>query len=242
MDEVPQQVTSPIRALRVASEEHRCSYLPQRRARHEYLFAPSVDPDDYHRLMDMGYRRSGVTIYRPICEGCRQCRPLRVPVDAFRPNRSQRRNRRDNSDLELRIGRPRLTHDRWSLYRRYQHHRHREDGDDSPEALEGFLYTSCVNTTEWRYYLDGRLVMIGIADVCRRSISAVYCYWDPMLAQRGLGVFNVLAHISMAAGEGIPHVYLGYMIRDCRKTAYKAGYAPCELLDGRQVWSSPSPA
>ena len=83
--------------------------------------------------------------------------------------------------------------------------------------------------------------MIGIADVCRRSISAVYCYWDPRLARRGLGVFNVLTHISTAAGEGIPYVYLGYLIQDCRKTAYKAGYAPFELLDRRQVWLSRSP-
>ena len=144
-------------------------------------------------------------------------------------------------DLVVRIGRPKLTHDRWALYRRYQHHRHREDGDDTPEALEGFLYTSCVNSTEWRYYLDGLLVMVAIADICPQSISAVYCYWDPRLAHRGLGVFNVLTHISTAAGEGIPYLYLGYLIRDCRKTAYKAGYAPFEFLDHRQAWSSPLP-
>lgn len=239
MQEAPQQVTSPIRALRVVSDEHPCSYLSGLRARHEYLVAPLVRPDDYHRLMDMGFRRSGVTVYRPICDQCSQCRQLRVPAGEFKPSRSQRRNLRRNSDLQIRIGRPKLTHDRWALYRRYQRSRHRDNGDDSPESLEGFLYSTCVNSTEWSYYLNGRLVMVGIADICRRSISAVYCYWEPKLARRGLGTFNVLTHLALAAEEGIPHVYLGFFIHDCPKTTYKAGFAPFELLSGSREWVRP---
>lgn len=241
----PERVRSPVEALRIVSEEHPCPYLPPRRARHEFLFSPSVEPDDYHRLMDLNYRRSGLMVYRPICAGCTACRQLRVRAPEFRPNRSQRRNAKTNADLLIRVGRPILTRGRWDLYRRYQAARHGEHDVGTPAALEAFLYSSCVSTAEWRFVLNGRLVMVGIVDICRTSLSAVYCYWEPALTDRGLGTFNVLSLIDFAAAEGIPYVYLGYHVRTCRKMTYKSLFRPCEELDERGVWrrveADPSP-
>jgi arginyl-tRNA--protein-N-Asp/Glu arginylyltransferase len=45
--------------------------------------------------------------------------------------------------------------------------------------------------------------------------------------------------MALAAEEGIAHVYLGFSIRDCSKTAYKAGFAPFELLSRSRGWLRP---
>eukprot|EP00952_Eustigmatos_sp_NYUAD-ZCMA_P001329 5976-Eustigmatos_ZCMA.PRE.1 len=41
--------------------------------------------------------------YRPYCDGCNACVPLRVPVDRFAPNRSQRRSQRQHGGLLTRV-------------------------------------------------------------------------------------------------------------------------------------------
>lgn len=237
MLDTPQRVQQPIPALRVLSGEQPCCYLPGRAARHEYLFAPQVAPADYHRLMNLNYRRGGLTIYRPVCGGCAECRQLRIRADAFRPNRAQRRVMRANADVQVRIAPPRLDRQRWELYSRYQHQRHGERGqDDSLEALDSFLYQTCVNTVEWSYYLGRRLVMAAICDLCPESLSAVYCFYEPELAHRGLGTFNVLSHLGFARSEGIPFVYLGFYVRQCAKMSYKARFRPHEILHAPDAW------
>lgn len=240
MFDTPQRVQHPIAALRVLSGGQPCCYLPGRTARHEYLFAPRVAPADYHRLMNLNYRRGGVTIYRPVCEACDECRQLRVRAADFRPSRGQRRVQRGNRDLDVRIRPPRLDDERWALYRRYQRQRHGDEGDDdSPDGLADFLYQSCVSTVEWSYFLHDRLVMAAICDVCDESLSAVYCYYDPDLAARGLGTFNVLSHLDFARQEGIPYVYLGFYVRDCAKMRYKAQFRPFEILRNAERWEPP---
>jgi len=75
----------------------------------------------------------------------------------------------------------------------------------------------------------------GIVDREPLAFSAVYCYFDPDLEGRSLGVFNVLASIEECRKAGRPFLYLGYYVRECAAMAYKAQYRPFELLgmDGR---------
>ena len=88
-----------------STEPQACSYLPEREA--VMLFADPnkiIDTDTYARLIDYGFRRSGDNVYRPHCRSCTACIPVRIPVDDFRPNRSQRRNWRANGDLRVHTG------------------------------------------------------------------------------------------------------------------------------------------
>lgn len=213
-----------------------CPYLPEREARHQTLLASECPPGLYSGLMDLNFRRLGPLVYRPSCDACAECRQLRVPVGAFAPSRSQRRCRERNRDLAVALGPPELTDEKLDLYERYLAARHDGQMTGSREELEGFLYVSGIQTVEIAYRLDGRLVAIGIADVEPRALSAVYCYFEPALPDRGLGTFNVLWLLEEAARRRVPHVYLGYFVAGSRTMAYKQGFRPCELLRTDGTW------
>jgi leucyl-tRNA---protein transferase len=80
---------------------------------------------------------------------------------------------------------------------------------------------------------DGALVGVSLTDHLRSGLSGVYKFFAPeMEARRSLGTFIILWHVQRARALGLPYVYLGYWIRESRKMAYKARFAPLEQLDG----------
>ena len=218
---------------------HPCPYLPDRTATLRAFATAGLDGDLYHRFMDAGFRRSGRMVYQPVCDGCRLCVPIRVPVGQFLPNKTQRRTVRRNADLTVTSGPPTFSDEKFAVYRRYVgqwHDRTGEDADD-PAAFQSFLYHSPVDSLEFTYRDDGgRLLAVGIADVCRQSFSSVYFYFDPGDADRSPGTFGALYEIDWCRQAGIPHYYLGYWVAGCRKMAYKANFRPCEMLAGTGQW------
>ncbi|HET9314913.1 MAG TPA: arginyltransferase [Vicinamibacteria bacterium] len=213
-----------------------CPYLPGREARHQTLLASTCPPGLYTGLMDLNFRRLGPLVYRPVCDGCSECRQLRVPVTTFRPSRSQRRCLARNRDLAITIGPPHLTDEKLDLYARYLHERHDGQMTGSREELKGFLYVSGTETLEVCYREGPRLVAVGIADAEPRCLSAVYCYYEPTMSARGLGTFNVLWLLGEARRRRADHLYLGYFVAGAPTMEYKAGFRPCELLRADGSW------
>jgi leucyl-tRNA---protein transferase len=231
----------PIRDLRFfLTVPHACSYLQGREATTLFL-----DPQESHgqgiydSLALLGFRRSGRHLYRPHCEGCSACVSVRIPVDLFAPGRSQRRLAKRNSDLRL-IERPALFDaEHYALYERYIRLRH-WDGDMYPPSREQYrtfltLEEPYARLLEFR--LGERLLAVSAFDRLEHGLSAIYTFFDPDPAfdRRSLGTFAVLSLVEAARREGLPHVYLGYWIRECRKMSYKAAYRPLEVLEGR-LW------
>lgn len=216
--------------------EHPCSYLPGLRARERAFFVQNIPSGFYRLLMDNGWRRSGHVIYKPFCAECSACVPIRVPVDSFRPNRIQRRLLARNADIVVSHRSPRPERETFDLFCRYQNARHDGTMCTTWEEFGEFLCASPVDTREYLFHLDGRLVAVAVADVEERGISAVYTYFDPAVTTRSLGTFAILWFILHARERRVPHYYLGYYIAQCAKMNYKVNFRPYEVGDGRGNW------
>lgn len=220
----------------VRGDVHECPYLPGVIACEEVFRADQFDGELYHDFMDHGFRRSGVIFYRPVCDGCDQCRPLRVPVGPFRPTKSQRRVWRKNEDLEVRIGIPMLSVEKFRIYSDYLAAQHQSEKEHSLADMYRFLYMSPVFTVEIEYRRRGRLVAVSIADVCTRSLSSVYVYFDPDFAARSPGTYSALREICLCRERAIANYYMGYWVADCPAMSYKARFRPHEILLAGGKW------
>jgi len=222
-----------------ATHPHACSYLPEQQATTLFIDpAAPMDSITYSQLSEVGFRRSGPHLYRPHCARCNSCVPARIPTDGFHLNRTQRRVWSRNADLHV-IDRTALHGDEYyDLYAHYIEGRHR-DGDMYPptrQQFDSFLTREWDLTHYYCFYLAQRLVAVAVVDVMGNGLSAIYSFFDPALKSRSLGVYAVLWQIQHAQALQLPHVYLGYWIKQCRKMSYKIAYRPVELLiNGRWV-------
>ena len=103
----------------VMGDDHECPYLPGRVAREEAFRSAEFPPDLYHDFMDHGFRRSGHLFYRPSCEICRECRPIRIPIRYYKPKKSHRRIFNKNRDIVVSIDSPRLSGEKHRIYADY---------------------------------------------------------------------------------------------------------------------------
>jgi leucyl-tRNA---protein transferase len=214
-----------------------CMYLPAQRWANQYRTMLEVTPAEFQDLLARGWRRFGPVYFRPACAGCMQCISIRVPVETFQPNKSQRRARDRCHDLRLEINNPSVDPKRLELYGRWHRMRETERGwQQSPVTAQEYQMEFCWPhpcAREFAYYDGARLVGIGYVDQTPEALSSIYFFYDPEYKERSIGIASVLREIETARELGLKYLYLGYRVLGCPSMEYKTQFRPHELLVGR---------
>lgn len=228
-----------------ATAPYTCSYLPERTARSQVALTKMVETPDkeapeafrdldlaaaYGVLVQHGFRRSGTFVYRPHCDRCHACVPVRLPVQRFAPNRSQRRAMQRHAGLSVHERAPVFLEEHFLLYQRYLLGRHPRGGmdGDSREQFSQFLLHSPVETFLVEFREGKTLCMVSVIDRLEDGLSSVYTFYDPDLPNASLGTYGVLWQIEACRQLRLPNLYLGYWIAENRKMAYKVNFRPIE--------------
>ncbi|MFT2092656.1 arginyltransferase [Paraglaciecola sp. 2405UD69-4] len=207
-----------------------CSYLPEEKE--QILVLVSDTPATRHQydyLISMGFRRSGEQVYRPHCQACKACVPIRLPVAQFSLSKSQKRILKRNQDLEVKVS----TQDKpeyYTLFESYIKQRH-SDGSMFPPSkaqYQGFVPSPWGETLFIEFYAKQDLIAVAITDNLFTSLSAMYTYFKPEEDKRSLGTFAILKQIELAQTMGKEFLYLGYQIDNCQKMRYKENFLPNE--------------
>lgn len=162
--------------------------------------------------------------------------PLRIDLARFTFSKSQRRNLRRNSGLEVTIGPLDVTAAARNLFER---HRLRFT-EGRPERLDDFVPNSFGDSPCEAFQLSvregGLLVAESYFDLGERSGSSVFAMFDPAITAAGLGIFTLLKEIEYSLEHGLDHFYLGYAYDGESFYDYKKRFRATEYFDWKGDW------
>jgi arginine-tRNA-protein transferase len=196
----------------------------------ENLVVAQLSPEEYEQKMNEGWRKFGPVLFRPVCEGCQECRPIRISVAEFSPSRSQRRALAKNEDLEIRHARPTVDAVRLALYNRY--HTAQEVAKGWPEvekSAEDYAFSFVHNplpAVEISVWEKDMLRAVVLTDITPNTVSGVYHYYEPECEERSIGTFAMLQTIALARLLQKPWAYFGYWVAACPSLSYKSNFKP----------------
>ncbi|KAM3666272.1 arginyl-tRNA--protein transferase 1 isoform 4-T4 [Ammospiza maritima maritima] len=86
-----------------------------------------------------------------------------------------------------------------------------------------------------QYWLDGKIIAVGVIDILPYCVSSVYLYYDPDFSFLSLGVYSALREIAFTRqlcvkAPDLCFYYMGFYIHSCPKMRYKGQYRPSDLL------------
>ncbi len=220
------------------STPHDCGYFTDRQASTLFLDPKEkVNSPTYGELLNIGFRRSGKLIYRPHCQKCNQCIPLRISTAKFKLSRSQKRILNKNKSVRFQLLNCGFSEKHYKLYKQYLKSRHPNGDMEKHTKLDYFesMIASEVQTMIIEFHLKQQLVAVSITDVLNNGLSAVYTFFDPELSKtNSLGTFAILKQIELAKSMNRSWLYLGYWIKNSQKMAYKSNFTAAQILTNNE--------
>ncbi len=222
------------------SEAEPCVYLAGRMSRHEYFLALDLNGSELDGLLERGWRKFGYYFFRPRCDECSQCIPLRVPVRAFEPSKAQRRVIRKNAGVRVEFHPLCFREEIYEIYLEHSFSRFM-----TKPVFEDFImsfYKRSCPSLQSEYYLGERLMGVGFLDVGVESLSSVYFIFRSDYMDLSPGTYSVIREIGHARSLGMRYYYLGYHVPGCGRMAYKARFRPHESYSwANQSWGENPP-
>jgi len=217
--------------------DYDCAYLPNRSVRMNYKHIEKASQSYNTALITRGWRRFGCYYFHPICNGCNECKSMRVNVKDFKLRKSQKKAIKRNKETEIIIQKPSLSRAHIELYNKYHAHKHKKDDwshrNISPrEYRENFVDGAHDFGKEVLYIKDDKLIGVDLIDILDDGISSIYFYYDPDYLNLSLGTYSLLYQVELAKILDLPWIYLGYWVDGCKAFAYKTNFQPQEILDG----------
>ena len=203
-----------------------CPYLPDRKKQIRYFLASELNESDISLLLAKGWRKFGVYFFQPSCPDCSECIPVRVLCDEFKPSKSQRRNLKKNSNIDIVFAPLKYSERAFEIYKDHSSQRFSQECN-LEEFISGFFSPS-VPSLQSEYYLNGELIGLGFLDKGEGCLSSVYFIYDTKFSHLGLGTFSILKEIEHTQMLGLKYYCLGYYVKECQKMAYKNNFRPRE--------------
>ena len=224
------------------TEQYPCSYIKGYQARSKVASPPHlINYDSYNNLIEKGFRRSGVFSYKPYCDKCSSCIPIRIPVYNFFPNRTQKRtSKKLKKNLVVRSEELSFNEEHFLLYKKYQSTRHSGSGMDQDNRNEymQFLLTSNVKTELVTFRDKSNILkMVCIFDILKNGMSSVYTFFSPDEKSSSYGTYGILWQIEECKKRNLSFLYLGYWINQSSKMVYKTRFRPYQMFD-KGLWTT----
>ncbi len=216
--------------------DYECAYLPDKTVRMHYKHIERATQKYNTALIHRGWRRFGSYYFHPICNGCTECKSLRINVNEFKLSKSQKKSIKRNKNTEIIIQKPSLTQAHLDLYNKYHAFKHQKDDwthrNISPrEYKENFVEGAHEFGKEVLYMQDGEIIGVDLIDILDDGISSIYFYYNPDFPRLSLGIYSLLYQIELAKVLELEWIYLGYWVDGCKAFAYKSNFQPQELLN-----------
>jgi leucyl-tRNA---protein transferase len=217
--------------------DYECAYLPNKLVRMKYKYITEPNTEFTSAVIKRGWRRFGRYYFHPTCNGCNECKSIRIDVENFTFTKSQKKAIKRNNGTQIIIGRPSLSKHHLDLYNRYHYYKQDKDGwkyrsISHKEYYENFVDGAGDFGREVLYFEGEKLIGVDLIDILDDGISAIYFYYDPDFSELSLGTFSLLYQIELAKQLGLKWIYLGYWVEGCKAFSYKQKFQPQELLDG----------
>ena len=217
--------------------DYDCAYIPGKSVRMNYKYVNHASKKFSTAVIKRGWRRFGKYYFHPICQGCNECKSLRIDVNNYQFTKSQKKSIRRNQETKIIVQKPTLSQDHLNLYNKYHAFKHQKDGWNhrnisQKEYHENFVDGAHDFGREVLYFVDQKLIGVDLIDILDDGISSIYFYYDPDYPKLSLGTYSLLYQIKLAKILELPWIYLGYWVDGCKAFAYKTNFEPQEILDG----------